>query len=246
MTAQERRVERWARSGMGGGAFAEVERRVLLESEYATQPSRLERFRKSGSWATIQILIGVSPIGGVTAFLSSPDLTGWRRGFDAETALVVAGICFVLAAVMMLAFIVEWLSKGRERPGAMYGAIFYVLIPAVISLAIINGDNSLDPWSGWAMPIWVTTGLATFLLVASVVAGRPPAKDDGPKVPEHPVDIGSLPPSEVDALLQLRDQIVVFLVEKERYKPDAAERAREVPLGELYTLDADKSLKVKK
>ncbi|HLR93791.1 MAG TPA: hypothetical protein VK053_04635 [Jiangellaceae bacterium] len=246
MTAEERRVERWARGGMGGGSFAEVERRVLLESEYAEQPSGYARIRKSGWWVGLQMILGVSPIFGMAAFLSSPDLTGWRRGFDAQTALMVGGICFVLAAIVMVALIVDWVVRGRQRTGSLYLAIFYVSIPAWISLAMINGDNRLDPASGWAMPVWVTAATGVLWVVVSVLLGRPATKDDQLKAPEHPVDINSLPPSEVEALLQIRDQILVTLVEMERFGPGAAERARELPLGELYILDEDESLKEKR
>jgi len=248
MATDERQVERWARKGLAGGSFAEVEWRVLLESAYATQPGLLTRFRLSGWWTLIQIIVFVSPILGVAAFLSSPDLTGWRRGFDAETALVVGGACFVLAVLLAVVLIVDWVKGGRERSGGLYGAVLLTLIPAGVTLLIVGAGNSLDLASPWLLPVWVTAGLSVLLLVASVVAGRPAAKNEakkgrGLKVPEHPVVIASLPPSEVVSLLQIRDQIMCKLEDMERFDSGAAERAREVPLGELHTLDRAASQK---
>src|SRR5699024_12857493 len=122
-----------------------------LESPRAEQPSASERFWKSTPVALLSLVLMISGIAGVSALVSSPDLTGWRMGFDADTAVRAAAACFAFATAFVIGMGVSWLRGGRERSGSASGGVLLLcLVPAVASLLIINGDNVLDPWSPWA------------------------------------------------------------------------------------------------
>lgn len=123
MATGERRIDRWARSVWASGIPSGVERRVLLESPHATQPG----FWKTPPGVVLVIVLAFSGIAGVGAFLSSPDLTAWRRGFDAEQALILAGVCFALSTVFVIFLAVSWARQGRERGAA--AVVLLTMVP---------------------------------------------------------------------------------------------------------------------
>lgn len=231
MASEERRIDRWARSVWASGTPSGVEHRVLLESPRATQP----RFWKTPLGVVLMMVLTFSGIAGAAALLSSPDLTAWRRGFDAEQALVLAGVCFALSTVFVVVLAVDWVRQGRER-GPAAGALF-TMVPAGVALLFLRGDNALDPGSVWAAPVWIAAALSALLFLVVLVASAPAQQKEKTQGPHHPLDIESLTPTEVAQLLDLRHRTLQTLADRELLAPEIVDRARDVPLGELHTLD---------
>ena len=76
------------------------------------------------------------------------------------------------------------------------------------------------------------------LLLFLRVASRPDSKSGDAPV----LDVAALTPGEVEQLLTIREQTLRILVDRERLAPSVAEQARQVPLGQLHTLDDQKEM----
>lgn len=233
---EERSIERWARSRMAVGIPSEIERRVLLESPRARQPDALERFWRSGFGVLVRMILIVSAIFGAAAVLSSPELGFMRRGFDPNVAIRVSAVCFALSVVFVLALLAEWWQGGRERPRGAFGVALIVLLPAAVTLLVVHGQTEVDvPWA-WMAPAWLAAAFSGVLLMFLVMASQPAAASADAPV----LDIATLTPGEVEELLSIREQTLRILMDRERIAPDVVEQARQVPLGQLHTLDDQK------
>jgi len=233
---EERSIERWARSRMAVGIPSEIERRVLLESPQARQPDAPERFWRSGFGVLARMSLIVSAIFGAAAVLSSPELGFMRRGFDPDVAIRVSAVCFALSVVFVLGLLVEWWQGGRQRPRGAFGVVLIVLLPAAVTLLVVHDQTQVDvPW-GWMAPTWLAAVLSVVLLLFLKVASRPDSKSGDAPV----LDVAALTPGEVEQLLTIREQTLRILVDRERLAPSVAEQARQVPLGQLHTLDDQK------
>ena len=221
---------------MAVGIPSEIERRVLLESPRARQPDWHERFWRSGFGVLVRMILIVSAIFGAAAVLSSPELGFMRRGFDADVAVRVSAVCFALSVVFVLALFAEWWQGGRERPRGAFGVALIVLLPAALTLLVVHGQAEVDvPWA-WLVPTWLAAVLSVVLLMLLAIASHPAAESADPPV----LDVATLTPGEIEELLAIRDHTLRILVDRERLAPGVVEQARQVPLGQLHTLDDQK------
>ncbi|WP_277050615.1 hypothetical protein [Ruania albidiflava] len=182
------------------------------------------------------MILIVSAIFGAAAVLSSPELGFMRRGFDPNVAIRVSAVCFALSVVFVLALLAEWWQGGRERPRGAFGVALIVLLPAAVTLLVVHGQTEVDvPWA-WMAPAWLAAAFSGVLLMFLVMASQPAAASADAPV----LDIATLTPGEVEELLSIREQTLRILVDRERIAPDVVEQARQVPLGQLHTLDDQK------
>lgn len=242
MTENELAVERWARSRMPLATMADVERRVLLESPRARRPSVIERIWSSTPGVILRFILTFAGVAGVAAVLSSPDLAFGRRGFDAEVAVPLAGVCFALAALFMVAVLVEWHDSGRPRSPGRVATALLTVVPAAITLpSLYSAQSDVELAVAWSVPVWIAGALALLCLVLVLVAADP----EVPTQPgaRAPLDVALLSDSERSDLLALREKILRILADRDEIKPGLVERARSVPLGQLHTLKSDEDEK---
>lgn len=227
------------RSRMPLPTMADVERRVLLESPRARRPSIIERIWSSTPGVIVRFVLTVAGVAGVAAVLSSPDLGSSRRGFEVEVAVPLAGACFTLAALYMIAVLVEWLDSGRPRSPGRVTLALLTAVPAAITVPVLLSVRTDVPSSamGWSVPVWLAGALA-LLCLGLVLAAADPATPTRPGT-RLPLDVDSLSATEVAGLLNLRQRILRILADRDQIEPELVERARSVPLGRLHMLETD-------
>ncbi|GGH42851.1 hypothetical protein [Microbacterium album] len=238
----ESAVERWARSARPLATPTEVERRVLRESPRARPERRRPTFLDPDLWRGLLVAaVAFSPVFGVAAFLSSPDVTGWWNGLPGDSAVVAAGVCFAVALYPLGEGVVGWLRRGRPRQAAAFLSPGLTLVCAVFALPLMRSVRGTAGWDAWSVPVWAALVLSAVMIVAlaalstSNPAGPPPRRPR--KAPRLPVHIPALEEREVRDLLALRGRVLAILAERGHLHPRVVELASDVPLGELHTLD---------
>lgn len=238
--AQTLRVEKWARSRSAISRPSEIERRVLLESPRARAETAVEKFTGSAWVIALPILLLVSPVMGLAALLSSPDVTGWWNGMRLTPALIACGLCFSVSAVTLGVVLSGWLRSGRRRDGASVATSLLVAACAVISLwLVVSVAQAPRDLSGWSIPIWVAAAGGATVAVALMAAST---RTPGPEPDERaaaalPVDVDELSEREVQDLLALRGRVVDIFAAKGEIPARVLELIPAVPLGRLHTLD---------
>ncbi|WP_188755783.1 hypothetical protein [Microbacterium album] len=233
-------MEKWAHSKSAISRPSEIERRVLLESPRARAETAAEKL-SGNAWAiALPILLFVSPVMGLAALLSSPDVTGWWNGLGLTTALIACGACFAVSVVTLGIVLSGWFHSGRKRDGASVATSLLVAVCAAISLWLIVAVAPTSPdLAGWSIPVWVAAvggaAVAIVLLVASTRTADP--KPEGRAAASLPVDVDELSEHEVQELLALRGRVVDIFAAKGEIPARVLELIPGVPLGRLHTLD---------
>jgi hypothetical protein len=235
---EERKIARWARSRVPAVTPVEIERRVLLENPRARRPSPLERFRSGLVWFLVRLVIFVSPIGGAGAVIASSEIGWGRSDLDPDLLVPVSGACFVVANLLVVLIFAEWWAYGRPRSAGYLATCAMVAVSAGVTLTFVQEAGSdADGWARWMVPTWVALVLACALLLAVLVGSRSDAP--GKPAPVPPLDVATLDAAERDELLQIRQQTLRTLADRGLIDESVPDRARDVPLGELPTIDTE-------
>lgn len=228
------RAERWTEYSAPDTDPFEVDRVVLRESSFVKPPTRWERYRKS-TWSTVvSIVLLTSPVAGAAAPLSSPDVTGWWNGLPLQTAIVAAGVSFLVSILYLADDFFDWFTRRRRRRGGeVFVAPIVVIVCGVVTLWAMSAGRWTDSgaWGPWSLTVWAAIACAVVTIVGCIVVARPVAEVEEEKRRALPVDLADLPPEEADRLYALRNRVLDRLVERGHMSPESRDLRRSVPFG---------------
>lgn len=190
-------------------------------------------------WFLVQLALFLTPIAGLAVMLAS---NGFGRSeIDTDTAIPIAGVCFAFSPLFVAVLLGEWVRFGRPRSRGYLVHALLILVCGGLTVALMTaGSDRIGGWGLWSVPVWVAVASAVLLLALVTVSSDSAARGRR-RAPEHPLDVASLTPGEVIELLEVREQTLRTLADRDLVDARLVERAREVPLGELHTLDRTSS-----
>lgn len=219
----------------------------VAQRHSAPQQSPLRRVG-TGLLVVLGIIGMIAPIAGMTV------MGGDRFNFfrmDGAVSIPIAGVCFAITAVMLLAVGVSWLRMGAPWSGFILGVFILGALASMFGLIAMPNTAAIDAvtgWQIWRIPVVVSMILA--VVGAAAVAARfrvriePEEPDARVSQPATMSDlsavraaVGALPVDEREAIVRDRDAALSALYSRGLVDETLLARARAHELGMLYTLD---------
>lgn len=190
----------------------------------------------------------VAPIAGLAV------LMGDRFEFfrvEAERAMPIAGVMFIIAAVAQVAVLVIWLARGARFSWPEFSIHLVGAVMAVLALGTMPGIAELDgytSWQQWQPPVFISLGVSAVAAVIMLVRFRSREADgDGEAAPETGLAAGdirariaALPWDERQAMVEDRNAALSVLHERGLIDAETLERALSRDPGTLYLIDAER------
>lgn len=198
-------------------------------------------------WA---IILGafIAPITGLAV------LMGDRFEFfriEAQRAMPIAGVMFIIAAVAQAVLLVIWLVRRARFSWPEFSVHLVAAIMAVLALGTMPGIAELDgyeSWQQWQGPVFVALGVAVVAALIMLARFRVRvAEGDGEAAPESGLGAGdirariaALPWDERQAIIDDRQAALAVLHQRGLIDADTLERALSRDPGTLYLIDAER------
>ncbi len=197
--------------------------------------------------AVIAIIGIVAPVGAVAA------LGGDRFNFfrmDAETSVPLAGVLFIIAALMQIVVLVVWIVRGARWDGLVTGIVVTALVFSGFGLFAMPNIAAFDDYAGWepwypaVIVSFVVSLISTIAMFArfrvrtpETVATTPAAPTVADATSSAGPLIAALPAAERDAIRADRDDALEILHSRGILDEATLERALGHDLGTLFLLD---------
>jgi hypothetical protein len=197
----------------------------------------------AGLWLVLPALLAiVAPVIGFAAVVGDP--AGFHR-MDASTSVPIAGVCFVIAAIVQVVAAVWWLRSGRVHHYMLFVLAFGTAVLGAATWWVMGAAASFDGFQGaaaWRVPVLIAALLGAAYGILMLVLGTPAAPGPESEAPAH-VDadglraaLAAIPGDELRAIRADRDAALARLVARGKLDAALADRAARAELGTLHRL----------
>lgn len=169
-------------------------------------------------------------------------------GWDMDTGVAIAQVCFCLAIPGPLYFAANWWRRGRRMHAPDLWGVALIAMSGLFTVGIMTSwmgvVDSMFESPTW--PMWIVVGVATLIVLLELILSTGTydiQSENFPKIgPPDPTRIDelveALDPNQRRSLRGTRTRALKTLLERGIIDEARKSEAQECGLGKLYTLDA--------